>query len=252
MNTKHSLLSLIDQFKTLNLHSEDELESLSYEHIHEFYDLLMVTGSFISKSCGQLNKLYEKTTQLSLLIEEKEKDDTIDHITHVKHSYGSDIIIHHKDGSETGVEVKTSSVREDKRYQSSWTFNIKVNNKINEKADPEKFILDQIHEKYNGLVKFGAVCKAKMMYKASLSGLFVSLLFTKSLYIKGSYKDKKTFNLGGPYCECHKTYHRIEKLMSYDSKLQDRIQKMKKSKTIKTDIFNNKEWNDILSYTKCK
>jgi hypothetical protein len=40
------------------------LIKLSYENKQEYHDLLMLMGSFTSKVCGNLNKIYEKTTDV--------------------------------------------------------------------------------------------------------------------------------------------------------------------------------------------
>jgi hypothetical protein len=115
--------------------------------------------------------------------------------------------------------------------------------------NPEKCIFDQIYKKFGGIVMLGAVCGENNFFSATLTGAFISLLFTKSLLEKGSYSHKKEFNIGTSYCKIHKTYHRTAKYEKYDNILKKRLISGRK---LNTNIFTNNEWKDLLSITTCK
>ena len=64
-------IATIERLAEMN---EDELALLVDADRDTYRRLLMATGAFITNACGNLNKLYEKTTQLTLLLEDVNRD----------------------------------------------------------------------------------------------------------------------------------------------------------------------------------
>src|ERR1017187_6903088 len=99
------LLDCVLKIRKLNKLSSHELELLIGGDMQHAHDLLMAMGHFIDKTCGNLNKIYEKTTELSISMQSKEIKGIGDDISvtspptqkeviqHIKHSYGPDLII---------------------------------------------------------------------------------------------------------------------------------------------------------------
>ncbi len=145
MNDEVVLESLVKNLELLNLSTESELTNASYKDKKEYYQLLMAMGSLITKTCGNLNKIYEKTTELSLLLQYEEESESSS-VEHVKHSYGSDLVITNKDGAKIDVEVKMSTVSEDLGYKSNWMFTIPV--QTSNLDDIEKLVFASIVKKY--------------------------------------------------------------------------------------------------------
>lgn len=209
--------TLVERLAELNLLDEEELNILMESDRTGSYELLMGMAAFITKSCGNMNKIYEKTTQLTLPV------DTV----HVKHEYGTDLWV-----GDVATEVKTSVVTRGKMFKSNWMFTITlVNNQIP--------IFEQINTKYTGNIILNAIHGSEVLKNYTLSGLFFALYATKCC--------KKThgpliINLGSSYCEKHKTYHRIDKYIRYDLLLQVRQVK----------VFSLDEWQDILARTICR
>lgn len=97
--------TLVERLAELNLLDEEELNILMESDRTGSYELLMGMAAFITKSCGNMNKIYEKTTQLTLPV------DTV----HVKHEYGTDLWV-----GDVATEVKTSVVTRGKMFKSNW------------------------------------------------------------------------------------------------------------------------------------
>lgn len=249
---ENKLITLVELIRELN-----SSDNNVYTYKEEYYNLLMEMGTFISKTCGNLNKIYEKTVQLDLLIK-YEKDANENKVEHVKDSYGADLIIVDKGGlNKQNVEVKVSSVEKKKGFRANWNFTVNLRKfNLDDTDDIENRLFRHIYKRqYSGIVYVAAVNDGKTLYSCTLSGLFVSLLLTK-MTIKGktySISEKK-INLGSLYCCCHQTYHRMVKFSEYDVELTKRMIKMDKSELpdINT-IFNDFEWKELLQNTiQCK
>ena len=184
---------------------EDELALLVDADRETYRRLLMATGAFITNACGNLNKLYEKTAQLTLMLEDVGRE-----VIHVKHEYGADLKI--SDASTGGVfidgEHKSSVVRKKKKeeYKTSWMFTIVVTEDT----------LADLCLKYSGMVRFEAVLKTSVFKHYTLSGPFVANYISRVIASKKA-GDKVAVNMGGSYCASHDTYHRMEKFVKYDS-----------------------------------
>jgi hypothetical protein len=253
---QEKLTTLLELMRDLNMHTKEEGGDTTFlrDHKPEYYNLLMEMGSFVSRVCGNANKLGEKTVELKLLMKYEEEGDETVTIKHVKNTYGPDLVItstEHK--KRTNIEVKTSVVAESKGYKANWNFEVNLRKfDVDNTDDIINRLFRHIHKsQYNGLIIVTAVNDANVFYECTISGLFMSLLLAK-MTVKGkSYsRNGKKINLGSLYCICHQTYHRFNKYSEYDAKLQERMKNMKiDDEAPNEDIFNDKEWKDLLSPT---
>jgi hypothetical protein len=261
MDVLNTVTSITRQLNELTALDENELGVLLDGHKKEYYNLLMATASLINKTCGNLNKVYEKTTELSLSIESSSSphnntNDIIDltgetvastntvYVSHVKYSYGPDLIIHNPiNETTTEAEVKTSVVKKKNSFKSNWMFKISV--------DRDKPIFPQIYGKYTGVVILNAVSGIDILKTYTLSGLFASLLFTRYMQ-DDSYNGTKdiTINLGATYCTIHNVYHRIEVYLNYDKLLQERVKFAKSSLIQEQSDDNDAKTIDYMSFIK--
>ena len=261
--------------------TDTELESVLKSDKQHAYDLFMAMGHFIDKTCGNLNKLYEKTTELSIsmpppITKDRKLDVEYDHIYnnqvyHVKSSYGPDLVIHNNlNNLNTSIEVKTSVVKADKGYKSNWMFT----HAFSVELGNENAILKNLVEKYSGIVILSSICDGKEINRFTLSGLLVSAIIAKKYIEKYPLKRKVlcsstpivgigsddpvyssktrsfTVNFGSLRCENHKTYHRIEKIQEYDSILKSRNGSVIYGTM---QCFQELEWSDLLKNTEhCK
>lgn len=250
---KDKLVKLVESLKELNSVTTDNHDT--YVHKQEYHDLLMNMGSIISKICGNLNKIYEKTVELELLMEGVD-------VKHVNDTYGADLVI--TDGeNKTNVEVKTSTVVESNYYKSNWNFvvNLKTFDFGDEDEDEEETeilenrLFEHIYEnQYNGIIKIAAVNEGQRFYTCTLSGLFLSMLLAKMIVKRGTLdKNRKSINLGSNYCSYHKTYHRLDRLVESDLLLTQRMDNNGDQEVPSTTILNSDEWKLILNKTpSCK
>jgi hypothetical protein len=249
---EEKLSTLLDLMRDLNSHTKEEGGDTTFlrDHKREYYNLLMEMGLFLNRVCGSLQKLGEKTVELKLLMKYEEEGDKTKLVEHVKSSYGPDIVITNTEHKKrTHIEVKTSSVEESKGYRANWNFEVNLRKfDLDNTDDITNRLFQHIYNsQYNGLIIVTAVNDANVFYECTISGLFMSLLLAK-MTVKGkSYsRNGKKINLGSLYCICHSKYHRVHKYSEYDTKLQER---MKDNKAPNEDIFNDKEWKDLLSPT---
>lgn len=214
---------VITMIEELGAMDEAALEKLIDSDKETYLRLFMSMGALISKSCGNLNKLYEKTTQLDLSI--KRGGDDNDAVVHVKHSYGADIRIKDK---ETGLyvdeELKTSVVLKKNDYKANWNFCI-----------PSGATYETLRTKYSGTVRLTAIWGNTIFKSYLLSGRFVSLYMARCALKSRQQNTDIKINIGGSYCETHDTYHRIAKYLKYDALLKD-----------DDTVFTEDEWTDIL------
>lgn len=220
---------VITAIEQLGEMDEDALSSLIDSDKQTYLRLLMAVGALVTKCSGNLNKLYEKTTELSLSIADTKRE-----VQHVRHSYGPDLRV--KD-EETGLfvdeEIKSSVVKKGKKgdYKSNWIFSVSGD-----------ATLESLSKKYSGTVRLLAINGIKVFKEYLLSGRFVSLYIAKCISRrKEEEKTKKdgsfVINLGGAYCEKCDTYHRITKYIQYDTLLNERDNDAS---------FTSEEWNDLL------
>ncbi len=214
------VIETIDRLASMD---EEALNTLIDNDKETYLRLLMSMGALINKSCGNLNKLYEKTTQLNLSIAKQD-------VVHVKHSYGPDLRVKdEKSGLFVDEELKSSVVKKTSRYKTNWVFSISRDTTY-----------DALRLKYSGTVRLIAVWHTDMFKSYVLSGQFVALYIAKTLMSHHKQHTNVVINLGCCHCEKHDMYHRITKYMKYDALLSERV--------IGEDalaVFTDIEWLDI-------
>lgn len=208
---------------------EKELETLIQDDRQHFYELLMAMGNFIDKSCGQLNKLYEKTTVLSMQMQAVTTE-------HVKHNYGPDLLITTAQNETVDGEAKSSVTKRTDRYKTDWMFTVSLD--YTRREETPDWIYTQLSAKYAGVVIVQAVHDGVVINEYRLSGAFVARLFSRQIVDKGApMKRKYVFNLGTTRCPHHNSYHRLDKYVRYDTLMTREG----------TTPFTNEQWRDILA-----
>lgn len=211
--------NVIETLEQLSEKDEETLDALIEKDRETYCRLLMTMGALCTKICGNPNKLYEKTTQLSLLINNEASE-----VEHVKHSYGTDLRIRDKDTNLfVDEEIKSSVVKKKNQYKSNWVFSIASDS-----------TLESLSLKYSGTVRFVAIHGTQVFKTYVLSSSFVNLYFIKCLerYHKGGTKTI-IINLGGAYSSKEDDYPRLAKYIRYDKILKER------------DLTCD-EWHDIM------
>lgn len=212
--------NVIETLEQLSEKDEETLDALIEKDRETYYRLLMAMGALCTKICGNPNKLYEKTTQLSLLINKEATD-----VEHVKHSYGADLRIKDKDTNLfVDEEIKSSVVKKKDHYKSNWVFSIASDS-----------TLESLSLKYNGTVRFVAIHGTQVFKTYVLSSSFVNLYFIKCLerYQKGRSKPI-IINLGCIYSSKEEDYPRLSKYVRYDKILKER------------GMLSSDEWHDVM------
>ena len=205
--------NVIDTLEQLSEKDEETLDTLIENDRETYYRLLMAMGALSTKICGNPNKLYEKTTQLSLLINKEATE-----VEHVKHSYGTDLRIKKPDTNLfVDEEIKSSVVKKKNQYKSNWVFSIASDS-----------TLESLSLKYSGTVRFISVYGTQVFKTYVLSSSFVNLYFIKYLerYREGKPNGTKpvVINLGGTYSLKGDDYPRLSKYVRYDALLKERDQ----------------------------
>jgi hypothetical protein len=269
---KNLIQSMIENFKALNETDPMALNSLIYGHKEEYIALYMNMASFITNTCGQLDKINEKRTQLSLLVKYEKDGDKTTKVEHVSDTYGADlVIVKGNDNERVNVELKTSTVKKKTNLKTNWMFSLSFANvyKLNNAAAAAatsndvvtKTLLSNLRAIYSGIIIVQSVYGDIEMYTSTLSGLFISLLFTKMITSKYSKeaiimaskrKEYWEINLGTVYCSKHKTYHRMDKMVQYDKKLKERVSLSEWSTFDDIDVFDESEWTHITGKTYCR
>lgn len=212
--------NVIETLEQLSEKDEETLDALIEKDRETYCRLLMAMSALSTKICGNPNKLYEKTTQLSLLINKEATE-----VEHVKHSYGTDLRIRHPDTNLfVDEEIKSSVVKKKDHYKSNWVFSIASNS-----------TLESLSLKYSGTVRFVAIHGTQVFKTYVLSSSFVNLYFIKCLerYQKGESKPV-IINVGGTYSSKEDDYPRLSKYVRYDKILKER------------GILTSDEWHDVM------
>lgn len=217
--------NVIDTLEQLSEKDEETLDILIENDRETYYRLLMAMSALSTKICGNPNKLYEKTTQLSLLINKEATE-----VEHIKHSYGTDLRIFDPDTNLfVDEEIKSSVVKKKNQYKSNWVFSIASDSTI-----------ESLSLKYSGTVRFVAIHGTHVFKTYVLGGLFVNLYFIKCLERhQREPNDTRPIvvNLGGAYSSKVDDYPRLSKYVRYDVILKER------------DLTSD-EWLDIMDKTR--
>jgi|WetSurMetagenome_2_1015567.scaffolds.fasta_scaffold05215_9 hypothetical protein len=218
---------IIAALEKLNFLSDEELSNQIAEAPKQYGHLFLTMAQFLSKSCGNINKIYEMALSLEFCeAYDKEKYT----ITHVKNEYGADIVImDKKTGIRIEVEVKSSAVKKKNNYHTNWNFTLNSDlceqyykeDNLEKKHELEKALIDSLHNKMkNGFVVLQAMHGNQKLAEYKLTGVFMSFFcVTKILLSEKSHN----LNLGCDRCKDCGEYHRITILQKYEKLLSERI-----------------------------
>ena len=238
---KQQLNELIEQFEYLNLHyaREEDLDGLFEREKEQGYHLLMQMAGFLTRACGNMNKVYEKTTALALqcgvvALPESVASSSGCSVTHVKHAYGADVMV-----GKTELEVKSSAVTEAMHRRCNWMFSISVAS-LTFPCDTE-VLFDHVRALYRGYIILNAMLGTSLLKSFNLRGEFFALYVARLHHNAAKGKKRLVINIGGTYCKKHATYHRIEKYCRYDALLKERGD---------DGVFTEEEWKLLLAREK--
>ncbi len=218
--------NMIESLAKLNLLDDAVLSELITASPKQYGQLFLSMGHFLSKSCGNINKIYEMALSLEFCdVYDKEKYT----ITHVKNEYGADIIITEKEsGIIIGVEVKSSAVTKKNNFKTNWIFSLNSNacqlyhdeKDSTEQAKQRKVLIDSLYKKMsNGFVVLQAMHGNTKIAEYKLSGLFMAFFCVTKILVN----DKSSINLGCHRCKNCGEYHRITILMKYEKLFTERM-----------------------------
>lgn len=237
-----ALENTIKFLEKLCLEDESVLCARMHKDGDKYSRLLVAMGCVIDHSSGSLSKLYELVATLDLC---REYDPEIYEVRHVKHEYGSDVNILHRETKEeiSSIEIKTSVVKKGKKYESSWCFALppKELRQYKETLSEEhlKPLIESVYKKQkNGrallIARHGTECIAQY----SVSGAFISLYLIKKL--------KEKTNIGSERCNVCDEYHRAQHLVKHGDELDKRIKDSGIPFEYKLDYFTKEEWEIIM------
>jgi hypothetical protein len=211
-----SIREVTDFINGLTELEEDKLDALITNDRDAYARLLESLGGFVSVTCGNLNKLYEKALTLDLQIKYAEEAE----VTHIANKKGSDIEIKHVGRDEVeSIEVKCSVVREKKKYHTNWNFkaNPALMEKYMEEKDPIKHIeleSQAILELYRKMKAGRAIMVArtatKPLHQYEIDGLFMAIVVIKIARESTEWGA----NFGCDRCKYCLQYHRIRHLQN--------------------------------------
>lgn len=215
MDNLPSIHDLTLAITRLTILDESELATLIEKDRDAYARLLEAMGGFISVSCGNLNKLYEKVVALDLqTMYDKNKAE----VAHMISSCGADIhITDYESGTVMGIEVKCSTTKQSTKYRTNWMFKANpallakyVTEESNEarKCIERDVILDFYRKMRGGKAILVAQAKTRQLNRYELDGLFMALVCAKIALdsISG------VVNLGSERCMLCDEYHRIQHL----------------------------------------
>lgn len=250
-----------DLLATLATANERERETWVSEHREAYLRLLMGVGHFLSETCGNMNKLHEKTTQLTLQINNTDPRVTV---LHIKDHYGPDLQVVVADDDDvdiaaaehtaavarpqprrvSDIEDKTSTTTLAKKRKANWNFVVHPTLAAVQSAAA---LVAYIRTQFAGRIMFNAILGAQTTHSYDVSGLFCALYFAHVMWsewngtVPLNERRKKPFNLGSSYCARHNTYHRMEKYRRFDALLQSRVV----SADDPLAVFSPDEWEGI-------
>lgn len=223
-----TLMAIITvSLKELNLLSAEELEQRLGEVPRQYALLLETMGEFTVKSCGNLNKLYEATVVPALRDNYEEKDYDI---RHVKHSYGTDLVVtHRRTREEFGIDVKHSVVCASKKYRSNWCFELSLKavkacykeTDVVKRAELVNSLVQSVQRRMpNGFALFIARYGDEKLAHYMVSGNFIAYYCVTKALRANSYN----VNLGSARCTTCGHYHRMLHLAKYGVLLAKRVE----------------------------
>lgn len=264
MESNNELTDAITALRELNKKPDAEIREMMLHHGPQFKALLNLMGSLINTSCGNINKIYEKSAALA--IQERDKEDNVV-VTHVKNSYGPDIRIKKRIGNdekeeeeESCIDVKTSVVYAKDGHTSDWCISLNTTERAVLKAytrslhEPgatkelqKKFfrlLAEELTKKVaNGYMLFVACCGEEMINEYELDGRFIVLYTIQKLVTSAC----TSINLGSKRCSICFEYHRMRNLIQWAGKLEIRLKEKPDMDPLDKDCFDPTEWKLILN-----
>lgn len=211
-----SIREVIDFLNGLTSLEEGKLDELITNDRDSYARLLESLGGFVSVTCGNLNKLYEKVVALDLQTKYASEAE----VTHVADKKGSDIEIKHADREEVeGIEVKCSLVKAKTNYHTNWNFKAKSDlmvkyleekDLIKRRELESQVILELYRKMKTGRVIMVARTATEQLKQYEIDGLFMAIVVIKMAC------DSKGFvaNFGCVRCRHCLEYHRIRHLQN--------------------------------------
>jgi hypothetical protein len=211
--------------------------------------LLIEMGRFLTKYCGNMNKMYESVFVLNELEKQKKSSDgpSSIKISHVKHTYGPDIIIaNNENGIDQGYEIKTSQANKEKNYRVNWMIN------VDNTGDFKKAYHSVYNHMKNGCIVLIAMYDGLVLNQYVINGHFISLYLAKSSLKSKVKVERHVMNLGSERCSICEKYHRMEHIEKYAKSFIDKMDK--NPFDIDYEYFSEQEWKDILKsiQSECK
>lgn len=195
---------------------EDKLDALIRNDRDAYARFLESLGGFVSVTCGNLNKLYEKA--LALDLQTKYADEA--EVTHIANKKGSDIEIKHASRDEVeSIEVKCSVVKAKNKYRTNWNFKAKpaLMVKYMAEKDPIKHIelesqaiLELYRKMKAGRVIMVARTATQPLHQYEIDGLFMAIVVIKIARESTEWGA----NFGCDRCKHCFEYHRIRHLQN--------------------------------------
>jgi hypothetical protein len=203
----------------LNALSQQQLDDEMQQKPQEYVGLLNAVAVFLTRSCGQLNKVYEKVTQLELQQQQDESEESTVY-EHVRDGYGADLVLCNAATGEVEekLEIKTSMTKQCKGRVTNWVF--RLSEKLELSDENGQALFDSLYNKGTRVLLQAKSSDSQptALNSYELSGQFVALLVTR-LALRNK---KRTVNLGRSRCDKCEHYHYVQHLQKYDQLLQER------------------------------
>lgn len=210
----------------------------------QYTKLLVVMGSLIHKSAGSLAKMYEMVTTLELCTE---RDGDKYEVRHVKHEYGADIVITHKETLvQESIESKHSMTVKSDRYKTDWNFTVSGSDQHAYQQEPTQerlaVMIGSLYKKQsNGVSYLSARTGTELLHHYEVSGTFIALYCAKKLTTASC----NNVNLGCQRCDVCGHYHRALSLQAWGKELELRILAQGKPFEYTLAYFTDVQWRNI-------
>lgn len=244
-----SIREVIDFLNGLTALEEGKLDELITNDRDSYARLLESLGGFVSVTCGNLNKLYEKVVALDLQTKYASEAE----VTHVADKKGTDIEIKHAGRDEVeGIEVKCSVVNAKTKYHANWSFKAKpalMEKYVEEKDSVERRNLESqvILEVYRKMKTGRAILVARtatqQLKQYEIDGLFMAIVVIKMACESADW----VANFGCDRCKVCLEYHRIRHLQNACKAFMPAV--LRENPDLATnptlDCFSSTEWATI-------
>ena len=176
-----------------------------------FTELLRQIALLLSQSCGNINKVHEKITQLELITASGENVS----VEHRCGTYGADINIHEAGKVSLNVECKNSVTTKKKHYKTNWMFTLSTDMPLDDLLSMTERLKQKFGEGYTQLTA-ESKDDGRRLNDYKLSNAFVANLLARLAFKNGTRK----INLGRTRCNICEKYHYIENLLLLDERMK--------------------------------